>query len=94
MSKEDKEVFQPVASLEDMIKSMEENVSSLGKGPRAMRLMKTCRLIADFGKAMKPYFEVVGIFISSKPDIAAIVWGAVRMVFQVTGPGPNRDIAN
>jgi hypothetical protein len=45
---------------------------------------------------MEPYFEVINIFVSSHPEFAALVWGALRLVFVVrilldpTRPRPAR----
>lgn len=39
--------------------------------------------ITVFGEKLAPYFEVIGIIISSNPQYSAVVWGAIRLVLQV-----------
>ena len=39
--------------------------------------------ITSFTTRIQPYFEVLGIIVSSHPESAAIAWGAFRLVLQV-----------
>ncbi|KAM3064767.1 hypothetical protein ACMFMF_011762 [Clarireedia jacksonii] len=54
------------------------------KTHRTSRLLKACEKIQYFSKAMSPFFKITDIFVSSHPDWAAIVWGAIRLVFQLS----------
>lgn len=40
--------------------------------------------IHRFGKLLQNYFEVVDIFVSSRPEYAAIAWGAIRLALKVS----------
>lgn len=40
--------------------------------------------ISNLAKCLQPYFEVIGLVVSSHPEFSAIVWGALRLVFQVS----------
>jgi hypothetical protein len=59
-------------------------------------LTRCCKRIAALSIKMEPYFDVINIFVSSHPEFAAIVWGALRLVFVVrillkpTHPRPAR----
>lgn len=39
--------------------------------------------ITVFSEKLAPYFEVIGIIISSNPQYSAVVWGAIRLVLQL-----------
>lgn len=41
--------------------------------------------IKSFSDNIEPYFKIVEVVISSHPESAAIAWGAIRLVLQVTG---------
>ncbi|KAF4955986.1 hypothetical protein FGADI_4159 [Fusarium gaditjirri] len=45
---------------------------------------KVFNLLAKLHDALDPYFKVVGIFVSAKPEVAAFVWGAIRLILQLT----------
>jgi hypothetical protein len=45
--------------------------------------MRGCQAIDKFSRTMKPYFDVVDTLVSSHPEYAAILWGAVKLVCQV-----------
>lgn len=47
---------------------------------------KVFNLLTKLNHALDPYFKVVGIFVSAKPEIAAFVWGAIRLILQVSLP--------
>ena len=66
-----------------MIKDLQEHIERHSKGKRS-RLLAACSRIESFHMAIEPYFKVVDIVVSSHPDWAAIVWGAVRLVFTVS----------
>jgi len=40
--------------------------------------------INSFINTLQPYFRVVDTLVSSNPEYAAIAWGAVKLVFQVS----------
>ncbi|KAI1125886.1 hypothetical protein F5Y10DRAFT_294264 [Nemania abortiva] len=49
------------------------------------RWSKCFNRIKRFADHLEPYFEVVGIFVSSHPEWTAIAWGALRLVLQLAG---------
>lgn len=87
LSDEDKQEFQTLDNPSDMIASIEQHIADLNS-QRTSKLLAACRKIDQFGTAMQPFFKIVDILVSSHPDWAAIAWGAIRMVFQVTFPWP------
>lgn len=50
--------------------------------------------IAAFGDTLEPYFKVIGIFVQSHPEFAAIVWGAFSLVIKVPLVAPNQPNCN
>jgi hypothetical protein len=79
---EDRINFEMIGNAEEMITSIETQIGNLNSH-RTSRLLEACKKIDRFGKAMSPFFKITDIFVSSHPDWAAIVWGAIRLVFQV-----------
>ncbi len=49
-------------------------------------LAKCCGRVVDLVTKFEPFFKIVDIFVSSSPEIAALAWGSIRMVFMVTHP--------
>ena len=47
------------------------------------KLLATCKVIDRFSKLWSPFFDIIGIFVSSHPEYAAFAWGAIRLVFLV-----------
>jgi hypothetical protein len=82
LSEEDKANFQSIEDPEEMIISIKHYIGQQNS-PHTTRLLRVCQKIDTFRKAMEPFFRVIDIFVSSHPDWAAIVWGAIRLVFQV-----------
>ena len=81
LPEEDKRQFQAFEDPRQMIASVEQHIKSLNSG-RTSRLLDAYQKIEKFSLAMKPFFEITNIFVSSHPDWAAIAWGAIRLVFQ------------
>jgi hypothetical protein len=66
-----------------LVSSIEEHVSHL-KTKNESRLLQACKKIYRLSNAIVPYFQIIGIFVSSHPDLAAIIWGALSLVFQLS----------
>lgn len=50
------------------------------------KLAKLCERVDAASRSVSPFFDVIGIFIQSNPEIPALLWGAIRMVFLVSHP--------
>ena len=61
-----------------MIRDLEAHCKKLERGKR---LLTACKVIDRFSKAWSPFFDIIGIFISSHPEYAAFAWGALRLTF-------------
>ncbi|KAL6863348.1 hypothetical protein ACO1O0_003597 [Amphichorda felina] len=70
----------PCASADDIVKE----IKSLDIMTRRGSSSKTCiSMVQKLGDQLEPFFKIVEIFVSSKPEIAALVWGSVRFVFKL-----------
>ena len=62
-----------------MIRELNRDASHAESG----KLNAFCRRIEALSISLSPFFDTIGIFVSSKPEIAALAWGAIRMLFLV-----------
>jgi hypothetical protein len=77
----EKNLFSHCSSAEQMV----EDTSKLAIIAKdRIRGAKFIGKIKGFNEKISPYFEVIGIIIQSHPESAAIAWGALRLIFQVT----------
>ena len=83
LSEDQRKGFQLFDDPCEMIKDLQEHIKQHSKGKRS-RLLVACSRIESFRRAIEPYFGVVDIVVSSHPEWAAIVWGAIRLVFTVS----------
>lgn len=60
------------------IKDLEKFAKNRGKWRKIFEAVKSC------SEKIEPYFEIISILVSSHPEYAAIVWGAFRLVLQVS----------
>jgi hypothetical protein len=44
---------------------------------------KPIEKLRRFSDHLKPYFEIIEIAITSNPDVAALVWSAIRLIFKL-----------
>ncbi|KAI2631361.1 hypothetical protein GGS26DRAFT_92905 [Hypomontagnella submonticulosa] len=49
------------------------------------RKLKWLAIVNKFTQHLGPYFQVVGILVSSNPEYAALVWGSIRLILQLAG---------
>ena len=49
------------------------------------RLSRCCSKIPKFSNTFAPYFEILNIFVQVKPEYMGIIWGSIRLIFQVSG---------
>ncbi|KAI5918949.1 hypothetical protein F4810DRAFT_714926 [Camillea tinctor] len=73
-------LYSPCASITDLqetIEKIERVVDYRTPKGRAFEVIKTLHDL------LEPYFKVVDIFISSNPQYAALVWGALRLILQL-----------
>ncbi|KAK8078858.1 hypothetical protein PG994_002665 [Apiospora phragmitis] len=69
--------FKEFVSPGEMIHELKHDASHAESG----KLNAFCRRIDAVSTSLSPFFDTIGIFVSSHPEIAAMVWGAIRMVF-------------
>lgn len=47
------------------------------------KLTEAVRKLHRFSSKLEPYFDIVSIFVQMSPEYAGLVWGSLRMIFQV-----------
>lgn len=76
----EKEMFQQFDDPIFMVRELQLHVKT---HQNSHKLSMFCKNIERFAAAWAPFFDIVNIFIHSKPDIASLAWGAVGLVFVV-----------
>lgn len=82
LSDSDRSLYSPCTTSEDLIRAIEKLDILRRRHPKSSRWMQR---ISNLAKCLQPYFEVIGLVVSSHPEFSAIVWGALRLVFQLAG---------
>ncbi|KAI0896147.1 hypothetical protein F4806DRAFT_52648 [Annulohypoxylon nitens] len=80
-----KEEHSAFADFKDSDSLMKNLRAQIDESPTQTRLHSCCRKIDSFAKRWEPFFGITDIFVSSHPDIAALAWGSVRLVFKLCG---------
>ncbi|KAM7214611.1 hypothetical protein V8F06_010010 [Rhypophila decipiens] len=44
---------------------------------------KWLRVLENLAERLNPYFDIIGIFVSSNPEYSALVWGSLRLILKV-----------
>jgi len=78
---QDRSLYSPCASAADLAEAIKK-LDAIAH--RKLPLENTLKMIEKFSSLIKPYFKVADIFVSSNPEYAALVWGALRLVLQVS----------
>ena len=47
------------------------------------RWMRICKRIKTVSENLKPFFDVVNIFVQTNSEYSALVWGTLRLIFLV-----------
>lgn len=81
LSDRERNLFKQFPDAKSMIASAEKIAkSSVIHKTRLTACLNNVRNLAD---RLAPFFEICSIFVSSNPKVAALVWGSIRLVFQV-----------
>ncbi|KAH8682820.1 hypothetical protein BGZ60DRAFT_205870 [Tricladium varicosporioides] len=83
LSEVDKCGFLVVETPESLIEALTTHIDTLNT-PHRSRLHDAISKVASFAGNFGPYFKIVEIIISSHPEYAAIAWGGVRLVLQLS----------
>jgi len=81
ISEADRSRFLKCPSAVELLTDVKKLAAAIPKKHR--QTTKVLNSIHSFTNNLEPYFEVVGILVSSHPDVAAIAWGAFRLILQV-----------
>jgi hypothetical protein len=81
LSPQDRRLFPPYASLADLTDDIRK-VDAIASFKIHEKMILD--FIGRFSSQVEPYFKVVEIFVSSNSQHAALFWGALRLIFQVS----------
>lgn len=76
----ERERFAKYDTIEQVIEDLKRNKIA-DESPSLIR--RAIGKLDSLNKALSPYFEALGFFVQSHPEFTAIVWGAIRLAFQV-----------
>jgi hypothetical protein len=80
LSPKEQSIFKKFSTSSEMLKDLYDNCKDVQNKSKISRL---CQKIEKFATAWEPFFEITSIFVSSHPEFAGIIWGAIRLVFMV-----------
>jgi hypothetical protein len=81
LSTQDRSLYSPCASAADLAEAIKK-LDAIAH--RKLPLENAIKMIEKFSSHIEPYFKVADIFVSSNPEYTALVWGALRLVLQVS----------
>ncbi|KAI8628018.1 hypothetical protein F5Y19DRAFT_439227 [Xylariaceae sp. FL1651] len=81
LTEKDRELFKEFPNAESMLKAINQEAES--HPVHKTRLTHCCKGIHSFANILSPFFEIVELFVQSHPEIAAIAWGSLRLVFKL-----------
>ncbi|KAK4205137.1 hypothetical protein QBC40DRAFT_65996 [Triangularia verruculosa] len=80
LSPQDRGLYGPCESKDELFQFAEQLRSIVTAKLGGSRIVGAIRDVHD---AFEPYFKVIEIFVSSSPEIAALIWGSLRLVLQL-----------
>ena len=83
LSKRERILFAPCSSADDLLDGIKK-LHVIQKQSHNRKISVCLKRIRGFSDALKPYFEVLTILVSSNPQYAALIWGALRLTLQVS----------
>ncbi|KAI1120753.1 hypothetical protein F5Y10DRAFT_117398 [Nemania abortiva] len=81
LSDADKEYIKGFRNHNDMTASVRKAASHFAGNQRV--LMRIAERITAFSDAFAPFFDVVNVYVQIKPDVAAVFWGSLWLIFKL-----------
>ncbi|KAF2115635.1 hypothetical protein BDV96DRAFT_658883 [Lophiotrema nucula] len=81
LTSEEKAKLLTVDSIEDLISSVEKTFQH--HSMHRSRYKACAQKIQQFGQRFAPFFKVISIFVQTNPKYAGLVWGSLRMIYQL-----------
>ncbi|KAH6889381.1 hypothetical protein B0T10DRAFT_51746 [Thelonectria olida] len=79
LSEKQRSYFKEYPDANSMLQSLLEEIE---KHPvQTSLLTRCCHKISNLSTKLSPFFKIFDLFVSSKPEVAAIVWGSIRLIF-------------
>ena len=92
LSDEERALYSPCHSVDGLLATLQSLrvFASQSQKRRRTRILTSVKNLSD---RLQCFFDVIGIFVQSNPDISALVWGSLRLVLQVSYPLPSIFLA-
>ena len=74
--------YYPCASAADLVHELQK-LDTFAKRGQKRRHTRFLSVIGRFSDKVEPFFDVINIFVQSKPEYSAIVWGSLRLVLKL-----------
>ncbi|KAJ9213962.1 hypothetical protein DTO166G4_4407 [Paecilomyces variotii] len=84
LSEDERKDLQIYQSAEAMTIAIRNQVEEESNYYRKRKLGKCMNTFQEFGQNVKQYFAVVDIFVQTNPQYAGLIWGALRLLFQIS----------
>ncbi|KAJ9303293.1 hypothetical protein DTO271G3_667 [Paecilomyces variotii] len=84
LSEDEQKNLQIYQSAEAMTIAIRNQVEKESNHYRKRKLGKCMDAFQEFGQNVKQYFAVVDIFVQTNPQYAGLIWGALRLLFQIS----------
>ncbi|KAF4448088.1 nif-like protein [Fusarium austroafricanum] len=82
LSQDDMKNFKSFQNHQEMLAALK---TTLNKFPESRsKLVRCCQRIASFSDAFAPFFDVISVYVSVKPEWAAWFWGSIWLVFKTS----------
>jgi hypothetical protein len=82
ISEADQEFFTKYPDANSMLQAITQQVKE--HPVHQSRLTKCSEKIRKLSEKLSPFFQVVDIFVQANSECAALVWGSIRLIFQVS----------
>lgn len=81
LSARDRQRFLVVNSPEELLSQVQYLAETLGSKHKGAKLLGVAGVLKD---SLEPYLEALGLIVQGASGYAAIVWGVIRLVLQVS----------
>ncbi|KAK3319509.1 hypothetical protein B0T19DRAFT_268571 [Cercophora scortea] len=83
LNQEQRLLFSPCAGREDLLAGLRQIEALAAKFKKRRGVVGVLDLISSFAQRLEPFCKIIDIFVSAKPEVGALIWGAVRLILQL-----------
>ncbi|KAK3378715.1 hypothetical protein B0T24DRAFT_138215 [Lasiosphaeria ovina] len=83
LPEQDRLLFSPCAGRQDLLDGLEKLTAVAVRLKKRRGALVLLDMIDNFARRLEPFCKVIDTVVSSNPEIAALVWGGLRLVLQL-----------